>query len=152
MDEIALEERASHHRASNSVIGLCHSHSHLIDPSLHTYDSVLRIAKKLAEGTIHLGKEMSVIAVGLFGDDDIFPVLAAPTCKCKDSEKMMSIFMLVRDRWKETGAEEPLGPIFIKFCYRWRLDMEGSWSPIVPQDQAFSNVQALWDTLSHAGP
>ncbi|KAG2127740.1 hypothetical protein BD769DRAFT_1387674 [Suillus cothurnatus] len=85
MDEIALEERASHHRASNSVIGLCHSHSHLIDPSLHTYDSVLRIAKKLAEGTIHLGKEMSVIAVGLFGDDDIFPVLAAPTCKCKDN-------------------------------------------------------------------
>ncbi|KAG1882133.1 hypothetical protein F4604DRAFT_1921847 [Suillus subluteus] len=85
MDEITLEERASHHHASNSIIGLCHSHLHLIDPSLHTYNSALRIAEKLAEGTIHLGKEMSVIAVGSFGDDEIFPVLATPTCKCEDN-------------------------------------------------------------------
>jgi hypothetical protein len=42
MDEITLKERALHHRASNSVIGLCHSHSHRIDLSLHTYDSTLR--------------------------------------------------------------------------------------------------------------
>ncbi|KAG2126019.1 hypothetical protein DEU56DRAFT_916170 [Suillus clintonianus] len=74
MDEIALEERASHHRASNTVIGLCHSHSHLVDPTLHTYDSALRIAEKLADGTVHLGKEI--------------------------------------DRWRATGAEEHLGPIF----------------------------------------
>lgn len=43
-----------------------------------------------------LGKEMSVIAMGAFGDDNIFPVLAAPTCKCEDSEKMITIFTLVR--------------------------------------------------------
>ncbi|KIK40925.1 hypothetical protein CY34DRAFT_24572 [Suillus luteus UH-Slu-Lm8-n1] len=112
MDDIALEERASHHCASNSIIGLCHSHSHLIDPFLHTYDSTLRIAEKLADGKVHLGKEMSVIAMGAFGDDEIFPVLATPTCKCEDSEKMIMIFTLVRDHWKETGAEEQLGPIF----------------------------------------
>ncbi|KAG1763515.1 hypothetical protein EV702DRAFT_1220308 [Suillus placidus] len=112
MDEIALEERASHHHASNSVVGLCHSHSHLVDPTLHTYDSALCIAEKLAEGLIHLGKEMSVLAVGSFGDDEIFPILTAPTCKCEDAEKMVSIFTLAIDRWRETGAEEQLGPIF----------------------------------------
>ncbi|KAG2338518.1 hypothetical protein BDR05DRAFT_951816, partial [Suillus weaverae] len=112
MDEIALEERASHHHASNSVVGLYHSHSHLVDPTLHTYDSVLCIAEKLAEGLIHLGKEMSVLAVGSFGDDEIFPILTAPTCKCEDAEKMVSIFTLAIDRWRETGAEEQLGPIF----------------------------------------
>jgi hypothetical protein len=51
MDEITLEERASHHCASNAVIGLCHSHSHLVGPTLHTYDSALRIAEKLADGS-----------------------------------------------------------------------------------------------------
>ncbi|KAG1777967.1 hypothetical protein EV702DRAFT_947624, partial [Suillus placidus] len=112
MDEIALEERASHHRASNSVIGLCHAHSHLVDPTLHTYDSALHIAEKLTEGLIHLGKEMSVLAVGSFGDDVIFPILAAPTCKCENAEMMISIFTLAIDRWRETGAEEHLGPIF----------------------------------------
>ncbi|KAG0697506.1 hypothetical protein DFH29DRAFT_811628 [Suillus ampliporus] len=112
MDKIALEEMASHHRPSNSVIGLCHSHSHMVDPTLHTYDSALRIAEKLAEGTVPLGKEMSVIAIGAFGDDEIFPILAAPTCKCEDADKMVSIVTLARDHWRETGAEEHLGPIF----------------------------------------
>ncbi|KAG1863130.1 hypothetical protein F4604DRAFT_2030060 [Suillus subluteus] len=147
MDEIALEERASHHRASNSVIGLCHSHSHLVDPSLHTYDSALRIAEKLAEGKIHLGKEMSVIAVGSFGDDGIFPVLAAPTCKCEDSEKMISIFMLIRDRWKETGAEEKLGPIF-------SFAMDGDSTRRAAGHRLFlktelSMTSKLYGTLSH---
>ncbi|KAG0692593.1 hypothetical protein DFH29DRAFT_882269 [Suillus ampliporus] len=112
MDKIALEEMASHHHPSNSVIGLCHSHSHMVDPTLHTYDSALRIAEKLAEGTVPLGKEMSVIAIGAFGDDEIFPILAAPTCKCEDADKMVSIVTLARDHWRETGAEEHLGPIF----------------------------------------
>jgi hypothetical protein len=41
MDKIALEERASHYCPANCVIGLCHSHSNLIDPMLHTYDPAL---------------------------------------------------------------------------------------------------------------
>ncbi|KAG1749178.1 hypothetical protein EDD22DRAFT_981849 [Suillus occidentalis] len=107
MNKIALKERAS-----NAVIGLCHSHLHLIDPTLHMYDSALRIAEKLADGTVHLGKEMSVMAVGAFGDDKIFPIFGAPTCKCEDSDTMVSIFTLTRDHWHATGAEERLGLIF----------------------------------------
>lgn len=99
MDEIALEECASHHRASNTVISLCHSHLHLVDLTLHTYDSALHIAEKLADGTVHLGKEMSVMAVGAFGDDKFFPIFGAPTCKCEDSDIMVSIFTLTRDCW-----------------------------------------------------
>jgi len=150
MDEIALEERASHHHASNSVIRLCHSHLHLIYPSLHTYDSALRIAEKLAEGTIHLGKEMSVIAVGSFGDDEIFPVLATPTCKCEDSEKMMSIFMLVRDHWKETGAEEQLGPIF-SFATDGDSTRRAAGHSLFLKTE-LSVTSKLYGTLSHAGP
>ncbi|KAG2758117.1 hypothetical protein P692DRAFT_20710328, partial [Suillus brevipes Sb2] len=103
---------ASHHHASNSVVRQCHSHSHLVDPTLHMYDSAFRIVEKLAEGLVHLGKEMSVLAIDSFGDVEIFPILAAPTCKCEDTEKMVSIFTLAIDCWQETGAEEQLGPIF----------------------------------------
>ncbi|KAG2340486.1 hypothetical protein BDR05DRAFT_977325 [Suillus weaverae] len=95
MDKFALEECASHHCASNTVIGFCHSHSHLIDPTLHTYDSALHITEK----------QMSVMAVGAFGGDETFPIFS-------DSDTMVSIFTLTRDCWQVTGAKEHLGPIF----------------------------------------
>jgi hypothetical protein len=112
MDEIALDERASHYRPANCVIGLCHSHSNLIDPTLHTYDSALRIATKLNEGEVHLGKEMSVMGIRAFGDDNLFPILAAPTCKTENVAAMMAILSMARDRWRATGAEARFGPIF----------------------------------------
>ncbi|KAG1821708.1 uncharacterized protein BJ212DRAFT_1445215 [Suillus subaureus] len=110
-------ERASHYRPANCVIGLCHSHSNLIDPMLHTYDSTLRIATKLNEGEVHLGKEMSVMDIHAFGDDNLFPILAAPTCKMENVATMMEILTMARDWWRATGAEACFGAghcLFVK--------------------------------------
>ncbi|KAH7921233.1 hypothetical protein BV22DRAFT_1132459 [Leucogyrophana mollusca] len=67
IDETAAEERACHDRKTNSVIGLCWNHSHLVDPVLRTYESALTIKQKLIDGEVHLGKEVSVVAASFFG-------------------------------------------------------------------------------------
>ncbi|KAG2745675.1 hypothetical protein P692DRAFT_20849795 [Suillus brevipes Sb2] len=111
MDEITLKERALHHCASNSVIGLCHSHSHRID--------------LLADGKVHLGKEMSVIAMGTFGDDETFPVLADPPA----SRPL-----------EGTRTEEQLGPIF-----SFVTDRDSTWRAATE----LSVMSKLYGTLSH---
>ncbi|KAG1841281.1 hypothetical protein F4604DRAFT_1939552 [Suillus subluteus] len=85
IDEIALEEMAVHFRKFNKVGGLCWKHSHVIDPVLRTYDSAISIAQKIHDGHVHLGKELTVIGLSCFGEDEIYPILAAPTCKTEDS-------------------------------------------------------------------
>lgn len=95
------------------------------------YDSALHIVEKLIGGLIYLGKEMSILAVGSFGDNQICPILAAPTCKYEDTEKMISIFTLAMDHWRETGAEEQLRPIFSVATDG--DSTEGCWTSHVPQ-------------------
>jgi len=90
---------------------------------------------------------MSVLAIGSFGDDEIFPILAAPTCKCEDAEKMVSIFTLAIDRWRETGAEEQLGPIFSV-----ATDGDSTWRAAGHRmflKHELSTMSRLYGTLSH---
>ncbi|KIK32160.1 hypothetical protein CY34DRAFT_111077, partial [Suillus luteus UH-Slu-Lm8-n1] len=79
IDEIALEEMAVHFSKFNKVGGLCWKHSHVVDPVLCTYESAVSIAQKIHRGEVHLSKELTVIGVSCFGEDEIYPVLAAPT-------------------------------------------------------------------------
>ncbi|KAG2124630.1 hypothetical protein DEU56DRAFT_759662 [Suillus clintonianus] len=69
------------------------------------------------------------------------------SCKCEDSEKMIAIFTLVRDRWKETGAEERLGPIF-----SFATDGDSTCRPAGHQlflKTELSVTSKLYGTLSH---
>lgn len=88
IDKIALEEMAIHFSKYNQVGGLCWKHSHLVDPVLRTYESAVSIAQKIHSSDIHLGKELTVIGASFFGEDDIYPLLAAPTCKVEDAHDM----------------------------------------------------------------
>ncbi|KAG2128422.1 hypothetical protein BD769DRAFT_1667537 [Suillus cothurnatus] len=54
---------AVHFSKYNKVGGLCWKHSHLINPVLWTYESAVNIAQKIHNGEVHLGKELTVIAV-----------------------------------------------------------------------------------------
>ncbi|KAG2351674.1 hypothetical protein BDR07DRAFT_1208132, partial [Suillus spraguei] len=81
INEIALEEMAVHFRKFNKVGGLCWKHSHVINLVLHTYNSTVSIAQEIHDGHVHLRKELTVIGLLCFGEDEIYPILAAPTCK-----------------------------------------------------------------------
>jgi hypothetical protein len=52
------------------------------------------------------------MGIHAFGDDNIFPILAAPTCKMENLATMMEILTMAQDWWQETGAEAHFGPIF----------------------------------------
>jgi hypothetical protein len=99
VDEIALEEMAVHFSKYNKVGGLCWKHSHVVDPVLRTYDSAVSIAQKIHDGKVHLGKELTVIGVLCFGEDEIYPILAAPTCKTEDASDMECILAQTIECW-----------------------------------------------------
>ncbi|KIK33635.1 hypothetical protein CY34DRAFT_49850, partial [Suillus luteus UH-Slu-Lm8-n1] len=111
IDEIALEEMAVHFSKYNKVAGLCWKHSHLIDPVLRTYESAVTIAKKIHDGEVHLGKELTVIGVACFGEDELYPILAAPTCKTEDAGDMEGVLARAIERWNATGAAT-VGPLW----------------------------------------
>ncbi|KAG1802537.1 hypothetical protein EV424DRAFT_1474664 [Suillus variegatus] len=82
----ALEEAAVFLSQSNSIGGLCWTHSPLVDVALNNYHSALNISHALTAGRVHLGKEVSVVGAHLFGEDMFYPILAAPTCKLENGD------------------------------------------------------------------
>lgn len=112
IDEIALEEMAVHFSKYNKVGGLCWKHSHIVDPVLRTYNSAADIAQKIHDGDVHLGKELTVIGASCFGEDEIYPLLAAPTCKTEDATDMEKILARTIRCWSTSGAAARVGPIW----------------------------------------
>ncbi|KAJ7431083.1 hypothetical protein FB451DRAFT_1065033 [Mycena latifolia] len=110
IDEIALEEMAVHFKHANTVGGICWKHSHLVDLVLRTYDAAINLATGLSKGTVHLGKEMTVAAILLFGESGTYPILAAPTCKQEDADDMEFIFSTIIQSW--AGFKGRVGAIW----------------------------------------
>ncbi|KAG2034010.1 hypothetical protein BDR03DRAFT_935427 [Suillus americanus] len=113
IDEMALEEMAVHFGKYNMIGGLCWKHSNVVDPILCTYESAVRIAHKIHNREVHLGKEVTVIGVACFGEDELYPVLAAPTCKTEDAADMEGILTHAIERWSMTGAATSVGPVWL---------------------------------------
>ncbi|EIM85735.1 uncharacterized protein STEHIDRAFT_25295, partial [Stereum hirsutum FP-91666 SS1] len=113
IDEVAIEEAACHFRQFNKVGGLCWKHSGMVDLVLHTYHSAVNIAKQLAKGELHLGKEMTVASISFFGSGDsrTYPILAAPTCKQEDASDMAYIFETLIAGYNKVAAAL-LGPLW----------------------------------------
>ncbi|KAJ7244090.1 hypothetical protein C8J57DRAFT_1556077, partial [Mycena rebaudengoi] len=111
IDEVALEERAVHFRHTNSVGGICWRHSSAVDLVLKTFDGALKLASAIKSGRVHLGKEMTVVAVGLFGERGTFPILALPSCKHVDAEDSRTIYETVSSAWNKVAAGI-VGPIW----------------------------------------
>jgi len=112
VDEIALEEMAIHFSKYNKIANLCWKHSHLVDPVLHTYESAITIAQKIHDGKVHLGKELTVIGAACFGEDELYPILAAPTCKTEDAADMEGVLVCAIECWVATGAAAYVGPVW----------------------------------------
>jgi len=118
IDETALEEAAVYLPRANGVGGLCWTHSHLVDPTLYNYQSAINIATSLQSGKIHLGKEVTIVGAHIFGEDGLYPLLAAPTCKSENAADMEFVFNTVINGWRTAGGERDVGPL-------WSLATDG---------------------------
>ncbi|KIK79036.1 hypothetical protein PAXRUDRAFT_162385, partial [Paxillus rubicundulus Ve08.2h10] len=98
IDETATEEVAVDMSQSNYIGSLCWNHTHLIDSTLHNYQLALNIVDALKTGKIHLAKEVTIVGAHVFGEDGVYPALAAPTCKAEDAGDMEFIFTTIMDR------------------------------------------------------
>ncbi|TFY75406.1 hypothetical protein EWM64_g8606 [Hericium alpestre] len=104
IDEVALKESAVHFWHTNSIGGLCWKHSNAVDLVLCTFQSAVNIAQGLANGSVHMGKEMTITSLLFFGLDRTFPVLAALTCKQETAEDMQFILELILKTWKDSSG------------------------------------------------
>ncbi|KAG5634212.1 hypothetical protein H0H81_002859 [Sphagnurus paluster] len=111
IDEIALEETPVYFKHSNTVGGLCWKHTAVHSLVLNNFSSAENIAKKIADGLIHISKEMTVITVSLFGEKHTLPILAAPTCKQETAEDMQDTLQMAIMAWESEGAEK-VGPLW----------------------------------------
>ncbi|KAJ6601842.1 hypothetical protein DFH09DRAFT_1069394 [Mycena vulgaris] len=111
IDEVALEERAVHFRHNNSIGGICWRHSSAVDLVLKTFEGAVTLSKAIKNGTVHLGKEMTVCAVGIFGENGTYPILAVPSCKHVNAEDSGTIYEIVTSTWNRVAAGI-VGPIW----------------------------------------
>ena len=111
-DETALEEAATYHSIQNGIRGLCWKHAGVTYPYLNTYQSAEQLAEKTSSGQVHLGKEMSVIVVHIFGEDQTYPLLAAPSCKEEDHLDWEMLIYNVINSWYDNDTHQKVGPLW----------------------------------------
>ncbi|PIL37672.1 hypothetical protein GSI_01366 [Ganoderma sinense ZZ0214-1] len=112
-DEVNMEETACYFPHADAVGGFCREHSASVNTRLSTFDAAVNLARRLFEGTLHYGKEASVIAVSSFGRSlrGAFPVLVSPTCKAESPQDSGKLLSTVIEAWS-TLAASYFGPIW----------------------------------------
>ncbi|KAG1738589.1 uncharacterized protein EDB91DRAFT_1249111 [Suillus paluster] len=73
------------------------------------YQSALGIAEALKSQKVHVGKEVTVVGAHIFGEEGVYPVLAAPTCKSESTADMEFIFKTILESWDNSGAAQQAG-------------------------------------------
>lgn len=121
-DEIALEEATVYFPSENGVGSLCWKHGHNVDPILNTYKSAIHVASKLESGHVHIGKEMTVVVAHLFGEDETYPIVAAPMCKEENYSDWERFMEKLIDAWQSSGAEQTVGPL-----WSFTTDGDATW-------------------------
>jgi len=90
----------------------------VIKPALLAANLLLDWRTSLQSGKIHLGKEVTVVGVHIFGEDGLYPLLAVPTCKSENAADMEFVFNTVINGWRTAGGERDVGPL-------WSLATDG---------------------------
>ncbi|KAJ7866992.1 hypothetical protein B0H14DRAFT_2163405, partial [Mycena olivaceomarginata] len=106
IDETALEERAVHFRHNNQVGGFCWRHSPAGSLILNTYEAVMKLARQIKAGEMHLAKEMTVVTASCFGEAGTYLILALPACKHMDAGDSRTIYQMVTEAWGCSAASK----------------------------------------------
>ncbi len=83
MDEVAGEGQACYFPHADCAGGFCREHCASVDTRLTTFDNTVNLVRRLQDGTLHYGKEVSVITIGSFGQvlHGAYPVLISPCAR-----------------------------------------------------------------------
>lgn len=83
MDEVAGEGQACYFPHADCAGGFCREHCASVDTRLTTFDNAVNLVRRLQDGTLHYGKEVSVITIGSFGQvlHGAYPVLISPCAR-----------------------------------------------------------------------
>ncbi|KAJ7575718.1 hypothetical protein C8J56DRAFT_900688 [Mycena floridula] len=148
IDEMVLEEQASHFKHSNSVGGLCWLHTTSFQLVLRSYQLALFLAQGIGLGTFHLAKEVTVTAVSLFSESRSYPILAAPTCKKETADDAMSQMQLIIDAFNRI-ARGTVGAIWSFATNGDAIRRAASYTMFVKT--ALSEDSPLWNILGVLG-
>ena len=93
------------------------------DPTFQTFDDAVEIQQQLEDGTVHLAKEVDVIALGLIHEraSTLIPVCLSPTCK-KDAfigestDTYKYLISAVHEDYHHFGLDQLLGPYCSSAC------------------------------------
>ncbi|VDC01702.1 unnamed protein product [Peniophora sp. CBMAI 1063] len=147
-DEISIEGRADYMHHLDAVGGIAREDADKIDLRLSSFESAEAIARALENGTVHFGKEASVIAAASFAPHvrNATPLIVSPTNKTETPEGSETILRTVLAAWKKT-AEEIVGPI-------WCFSSDGDAGRRRMVHNMFmctpiSSTHPLWKHLGH---
>ncbi|KLO14229.1 hypothetical protein SCHPADRAFT_826611, partial [Schizopora paradoxa] len=107
MDEVNTEDAACYFPESDIIGGFCREHSHGINTKISNFDDAQALANALQDGSLHFGKETSVVAVASFGPAlrGAFPLVVSPTCKQETPDETAHMLSTVLRIWRDEGAK-----------------------------------------------
>ncbi|KAI0355714.1 hypothetical protein OH77DRAFT_1495973 [Trametes cingulata] len=111
-DELSVEEKADYFPHVDCVGGFCREHSGSVNTRLSTFDNAVNMAERLHDGTLHYGKEASVVALGSFSSSrelrGAHPILVSLTCKAESPKESAKVLSRVFAALKEAGLDDTL--------------------------------------------
>ncbi|KAI0798191.1 hypothetical protein C8Q75DRAFT_802082 [Abortiporus biennis] len=114
MDEVTLEEMVTHFKHVNCIGGTCWLHTERDEVVFRSYETAIELGEAIRTGRVHMGKEMSVVAVSCFGDgtSGTYPILAAPMCKQESAVDMKMLMELLVETYQCSRASQLVGPLW----------------------------------------
>ncbi|KAJ7763998.1 hypothetical protein DFH07DRAFT_1059213 [Mycena maculata] len=101
VDEIKVEGRMRWDPRSNMILGICREHSANYELQFLGVEQAEALHAGLADGTVHLASEATVIAVSSFSDIPVrsiaHPFVVAPTCKRETADAQKILLCAARD-------------------------------------------------------
>ncbi|KAI0791765.1 hypothetical protein C8Q75DRAFT_715496 [Abortiporus biennis] len=149
MDEVALEEMVTYFKHVNCIGGTCWLHTERDEVVFQSYETTIELGEVIHTGRVHMGKEMSVVAVSCFGDRTscTYPILAAPTCKQESAVDMKMLMELLVETYQCSRASQLIGPL-------WSFATDGDATQWAAGYALFvktklTSSSLLYPTLSH---
>ncbi|KDQ52851.1 hypothetical protein JAAARDRAFT_197922 [Jaapia argillacea MUCL 33604] len=92
------------------------------------------------EGCIHMGKEMTIATLKIFGECGVSPLLAAPMCKAADALEMEGVVQKIFHFLQ-------VNPLFLKMVQLWSFVTDGDATQHLAGFRLF-----LWHKLADDNP
>jgi hypothetical protein len=108
VDGIALETRCRYCLKCDSILGLCHEHSHNVDTKVVSLESVEKVCAALFESQDDATKvcfrsDATVVVIGPYAQDDHYspvPIIASPSDKHEKGVDLAKWLETVLDTWQ----------------------------------------------------